>query len=185
VQRRPGPLLPRCVQISRFRFWSLCLSSVRHGRRLPGSTATAARTVLAASTHWRPSSDPSFSAAAEFCSQAKAAPGARCQSSIAYPISHARAISRHGLSIFRLSCFCALAGEHRLRRPPTGFDSTFTGRAPQGGFGTGGHQEIYCAYSNAQVQEFRTKAHPEAASLLAAHTSRRLYVWHAGAGLQQ
>ena len=42
-------------------------------------------------------------------------------------------------------------GEHRLRRPPAGFDSTFTGRAPQGGFGSGGHQEIYCAYSNAQV----------------------------------
>jgi hypothetical protein len=47
----------------------------------------------------------------------------------------------------------ALAGEHRRRRPPTGFDSTFTGRGPQGAFGSGGHQEIYCAYDNAQVQQ--------------------------------
>ena len=43
------------------------------------------------------------------------------------------------------------AGEHQLRRPPMGFDSTFTGRGPQGAFGSGGHQEIYCAYDNAQV----------------------------------
>jgi hypothetical protein len=58
------------------------------------------------------------------------------------------------------SVVTASTGEHRLRRPPAGFDSTFTGRAPQGGFGSGGHQEIYCAYSNAQVQSAIQAATP-------------------------
>lgn len=44
-----------------------------------------------------------------------------------------------------------MTGQHQLRRPPTGFDSTFTGRGSASGFGSGGHQEIYCAYDNAQV----------------------------------
>ena len=42
-------------------------------------------------------------------------------------------------------------GQHRLRRPPDGADSTFDGRGIPDVMGSGGHQEIYCVYDNVQV----------------------------------
>lgn len=69
------------------------------------------------------------------------------------PVTAPAEPQKHYMVVFL--CSVALGriclGQHQLRRPPTGFDSTFTGRGAASSFGSGGHQEIYCAYDNAQA----------------------------------